>query len=102
MRGMAFGATLVAAVLTTAAPAVARDELYSTSLRVTGSVTLSWHGDPARGCAEAGLCAYRGAAPVGPGSFGNRKLVTRGGRAVDGFTSASLDESPVVRVLRGD
>ncbi len=36
------------------------------SLSVTGSITYTWQGDPARGCAPAGLCGVRGEMIVAP------------------------------------
>jgi hypothetical protein len=35
--------------------------------RVAGSVTIAWHGDPARGCAAAGVCDIRGTLTYTPG-----------------------------------
>jgi hypothetical protein len=36
------------------------------SLSATGSITYTWQGDPARGCAQAGLCGVRGEMIVAP------------------------------------
>lgn len=47
----------VAALATLALPARAFAE---ESLTATGSVTYTWQGDPAHGCAAAGLCGVRG------------------------------------------
>lgn len=33
---------------------------------VSGSIAYVWHGDPARGCAAAGVCGVRGSLIVGP------------------------------------
>src|SRR6476661_8700899 len=98
MRRTAVGATLVAAVLATAAPAVARAEtLYSGTLDASGAITASWHGDPARGCAAAGLCAYRGSVTARPGEYGAFELVTDGDHVTDAFGFADLGRRPVAR-----
>jgi hypothetical protein len=52
-----------AALVTLAVPARA---LAHESLSSTGSITYTWQGDPARGCAAAGLCGVRGEVIVGP------------------------------------
>ena len=36
------------------------------SLSATGSITYTWQGDPARGCAQAGLCGVQGEMIVAP------------------------------------
>ena len=36
--------------------------------RLSGSVVATWHGDPARGCAAAGVCEREGRPPTGPAS----------------------------------
>jgi hypothetical protein len=46
-----------AALATLALPA---DALADESLTATGSITYTWQGDPARGCAAAGLCGVLG------------------------------------------
>lgn len=40
--------------------------LADESLTATGSITYTWQGDPARGCAAAGLCGVRGEVIVQP------------------------------------
>lgn len=40
--------------------------LADESLTATGSITYTWQGDPARGCAQAGLCGVRGEMIVQP------------------------------------
>jgi hypothetical protein len=59
---------VVAAALAAIAPPVAdaRAQQVDTALRVSGAVTISWHGDRARGCERAGLCAYRGSLSLRP------------------------------------
>src|SRR3979409_996356 len=94
MRG--FGAvrvgTLLCALLV-CAPAAAANEQLSTS----GSIVYTWHGDPARGCAQAGVCGVRGALVIQP----------QGGAYVfsDGRSGAALNfnqESSTVRVRDGE
>jgi hypothetical protein len=52
LAGMLAGAALAPLAL----PAHAVAETFTT----TGSITFTWHGDPARGCAAEGLCAVQG------------------------------------------
>lgn len=65
--------------------------------RVSGSVVATWHGDPARGCATAGLCETRGSATYRPG-FDGRLTVGRNGVS---FAGAEGGEPPIVRVRDG-
>jgi hypothetical protein len=59
-----FARLLVAAALVTLAlPAQA---LADESLSATGSITYTWQGDAAHGCAAAGLCGVRGELIVAP------------------------------------
>lgn len=61
-RGLAW-TLATAALVALAAPSYA---LGDESLTSTGSITYTWQGDPARGCAAAGLCAVQGALIVQP------------------------------------
>ncbi|HEX8120444.1 MAG TPA: hypothetical protein VF549_04180 [Solirubrobacteraceae bacterium] len=70
----------------------------------TGDLAVSWHGDPARGCAEAGVCDIAGSVRLRPeGSSGG--FEGTGGRRGD--ERAALDSLHVfgaqtaVRVIRG-
>lgn len=90
-RALGVGAVLLAASL--AAPPYAwADE----SLNASGSLTYTWHGDPADGCAAEGLCSVEGAVIVeaqgqaDAGSFGGRTSINL-------FPSATT-----VRVLDGE
>jgi hypothetical protein len=89
-------ALAVAAVAPATAPADIRYEQ-----RVTGSVTITWAGDPARGCAEAGVCEITGSATVrAHGEGGGEVSGTRDDEAA--LESLHVDASPgIVRVLRG-
>jgi hypothetical protein len=62
MRTRAAVGVLVATVLVAAqaSPAHAADQLTYITLAATGSLKVVWHGDPARGCQEAGMCGYSG------------------------------------------
>src|SRR4029079_10539248 len=100
MRGMAVGAMLAAAALGVAAPAMARPRSLSAPLTVTGGVTVSWHGDRARGCAGAGLCDYRGSVAARPSSDGFLELDSVG-RTTDLYGYLDLEQRPVIRVVRG-
>jgi hypothetical protein len=103
MRGIRFGAVaLVAATsLTAASRADARDVDYNGPLHVTGGVTIGWHGDPARGCAAAGLCGYHGFLSLRPGDSDFELLVNGRGRPIDGAATLDLFNSPPeVRVKR--
>jgi hypothetical protein len=99
MRSLAVGAVVGAAAIFAAAPADARSRDFDASLSATGSISVTWHGDQARGCAAAGLCGYRGSVSVEPVdgqlflSFGRRGLL---------FADGVLDpESPsLARVQR--
>ncbi|MEA2423080.1 MAG: hypothetical protein QOF55_2179, partial [Thermoleophilaceae bacterium] len=94
------GALVCAVALTAAAPAVAAPGRLASTLTVTGSVTIAWHGDPARGCAGAGLCGYRGSLGARPDRFGQLTTLLRHGRPAEGEGYLDLIEAPVTRVRR--
>src|SRR3954447_3963034 len=100
MRGMAVGAMLAAAALWVAAPAMAAPRSLSAPLSLSGGVTVSWHGDGARGCAAAGLCDYRGSVTA-HGSRDGRLEIERSGRSTDVYGYLDPEQRPVVRVTRG-
>jgi hypothetical protein len=50
----------VAAALLTAPGAQAAESFETVELGAKGSLRVVWHGDPAAGCAAAGMCAYYG------------------------------------------
>jgi hypothetical protein len=99
---MAVGATLAAAVLAAAAPASAGLRQFTAPLSATGGVTVSWHGDPARGCAAAGLCGYRGSLAARPRSEGQFELVADGARVRQLYGYLTVEPPPVIRVQRAD
>jgi hypothetical protein len=99
MRRIAVGAMVGAAALLAAAPAEARERYLSANLSTTGTVSVTWHGDPARGCAAAGLCGYRGSTSA---DFVDGELfliVDRQG-VEDAFGDLEQDTPSVVRVQR--
>ena len=101
MRVIALGATLGAAALLAVTPASAPAREVSGPIATRGAVTITWHGDPARGCATAGLCGYRGS--VSASAFGGGQyffFVSRGRRLIDDFAFLDLARQPVVRVRR--
>jgi hypothetical protein len=100
MRGIWLGAMLAAAALLIAGtPAQARPIEYTGEITPTGALTISWHGDPARGCAQAGLCGYRGSIDAHPDS-GSFDIAVKGRRVFESFGFLDLFESPIVRVKR--
>jgi hypothetical protein len=100
---MAVGALVGAVVLTAAVPtpASARFRELSRLASSTGAVTITWHGDAARGCAAAGLCGYRGSTSVRPGD-GDFELLFSGRRLDDAFGQLQLSSPPVIRVQRAE
>ena len=65
--GFAVGGWLLVGVLglVGSVPAAAR-RVASPNLELVGSLTFAWQGDPARGCAVAGLCDVRGSLEIVP------------------------------------
>jgi hypothetical protein len=104
MRRIAVGAMMAVAVLAAASPAASARQLFlNAHANVTGSVVVTWHGDPARGCAEAGLCGYRGSIALRPGTGSRLSLRVSNGRVRDGyvfFDSGDGTQSAAVRVSR--
>src|SRR4051812_28597334 len=100
MRAIAVGAMLGAVATFAAAPAEARVHALIGSLSTSGGVSVTWHGSAARGCAEAGLCGYRGSTSTQPRASGQIYIVQLPHRPVDAFGSLDSEDAPVVRVLR--
>lgn len=87
MKRLGWLAGAVAAALgIAAAPASAN------TLDPTGTLTYTWHGDPARGCARVGVCGVQGV------------LIIRPQGALDSFTTSSraisVDLSSVIATVR--
>ena len=101
MRGIRRGAmAAAAALLAIASPAHARELEVAGGLAPSGGITISWHGDPARGCAAAGLCGYSGSVLVRPDD-GEYDFTVRGGRLREGYSFLDVfSKRPVVRVTR--
>jgi hypothetical protein len=102
MRWIGLGGMASAAVLAGALPATAaaRDRQLQGSAAVTGSISVTWHGDPARGCAAAGLCGYRGSLTLRPGPTGDVELDLVRGRLAFGFLALDAHDPTPVRVTR--
>jgi hypothetical protein len=101
MRHGALGATLASAALLAVAPVNAAAREVGGPITTDGGVTITWHGDPERGCDSAGLCAYRGS--ISSSAFGLGQyffVLSRGNRLVDDFAFLDLTSAPVVRVRR--
>ena len=98
MRGACFLIVVVSAALTAGEPAAAD---VSTAVSSSGSMTLTWHGDPARGCAERGVCDLAGSVTL-PLEGGSGVSVSTGrlGSLADGIGFQL--RGGTVRVLRGD
>ncbi|HZU40165.1 MAG TPA: hypothetical protein VE992_03900 [Solirubrobacteraceae bacterium] len=81
------GLLIAALAVLSPAPAVADEALWP-----QGAITYSWHGDPARGCAQVGVCGVQGA------------LVLRPDDEVDlsGGTLELIDTPATIRVRRTD
>ena len=56
----------------------------ATQMHVFGTLSAVWEGDPARGCAEAGVCSVTGSVVYKPGFVGHVVLGEGGASAVTG------------------
>src|SRR5204863_9751716 len=100
MWGISLGAIAATGALLAATPANAHTTELLGDISATGGVTVTWHGDPARGCAAAGLCGYSGSAGLQP-VYGSYDFFLAGGRRLrDSFSylDTSLDVTRVKRV----
>ncbi|HEV2813395.1 MAG TPA: hypothetical protein VGW10_09105 [Solirubrobacteraceae bacterium] len=93
----------LAVTLLGAAPAGAQGSSAGIEAKesATGSMTISWRGDPARGCAEAGLCDVAGSVTFV--ASGGEQTSTSGPPTLRSeLMNLSFQAgTPVVRVLRG-
>jgi hypothetical protein len=101
MRRASTGLLLAAALLVWAPPAWASRSAESEG-QPSGDITLTWHGDPARGCAAAGVCDVSGSLTYTPDD-----VFTYGELQADGrFEPDELDldsgDSSTVRVRTGN
>lgn len=93
-------AVIAAAAASVAAPSAAAD--VDVDLTVRGAITVSWRGDPARGCEHAGMCGDRGTITTSPDIDGELTLgrAGRGWEARGGESGGTLEPSVVVRARR--
>src|SRR4051794_4446793 len=68
-------------------------------LRTSGGLTATWHGDPARGCAAAGVCDVAGSVTLTPQEGEGTTVSSSNGSLVDVVTLNV--ENATARVLRG-
>jgi hypothetical protein len=68
-RLAALAGTIAAAgvIAGASAPSAGAARTLATQMHVTGTVVAVWKGDPARGCAAAGVCSMSGSATFKPG-----------------------------------
>jgi hypothetical protein len=91
---------VAAATLALAAPAGAQANLMTVPIRVTGSVSVLWHGDPAR-CAFGTACAVDGVLTYHPNVDGSLDFERGpGGLVANGAFGGSGLATGVVRVTR--
>ena len=103
MRGRALAAIVLAAcgaaLPATALARVPQD--LSSDLRASGTLTIAWHGDPARGCASVGMCGYSGTITVPlRGADGSIDFVGGPGRLEADFGDLTLTDPAIARVRR--
>jgi hypothetical protein len=60
------------------APAAEAERSLGTQIHLFGTVVATWQGDPARGCAQAGVCSVSGSATYKPGLTAHVGLGTGG------------------------
>ena len=105
MRARAFAAALAAGVLAAgvlaAAPgSAAASRNTSLEFSASGSITVAWHGDPARGCAAAGMCGYSGTTTFPQLDYADLELIHTRHGVVAEFGGIDSDGPTVVRVRR--
>ncbi|MDX6697278.1 MAG: hypothetical protein QOE65_675 [Solirubrobacteraceae bacterium] len=76
---------------------------YVTDASTHGTIVVSWRGDPARGCGEAGMCGESGGFTLRPNLRGELEIL-HFGRRWESYGSGSMgsDETPVVVRARHD
>src|SRR5690349_16837750 len=102
MRRASIGLLLASALFVSAPPAWAtsRDREVILDGFGAGEVTLSWHGDPARGCADAGVCDISGSMVLRPEDISINGVVRPNGRFYPASASLFSLDPAVVRVQR--
>src|SRR5438034_38481 len=100
MRRASIAVLLAAALLVWAPGALAKTHAVSSFGQVSGEIVVSWHGDPARGCAAAGVCDVSGSLVYRPDSVEVRGRLFDTGRFAP--VEADLDSQgpSTVRVRR--
>ena len=89
-------AAVVAAIAAAACPPAHADSTLNVRVRTTGVVAVVWHGDPARGCAAAGMCGVDGSVTYRPPGDIDLELDS------DGSAGFGIGESdPAVVRVRG-
>ena len=82
---------VVCLVHASAAVAATRSAPTIANLTLSGALAITWHGDPARGCAAEGLCGIRGELIL-------RSEGSQGYASSGGLSGVSVDVSGTVRV----
>jgi hypothetical protein len=102
MRRASIGLLLAAALFVCAPPAWAKEKSRAAGLEgtPTGEITLTWHGDPARGCAAAGVCDISGSIVVHPDDITVQGVVRPNGRFYPSRAGLLSVNPSVVRVQR--
>jgi hypothetical protein len=83
-----------------AASAAAAHPMLESTLRTSGDVTVTWHGDTARGCAAMGLCDVSGALTFVPAPTASFDFQRAGAGLSPVGSSGSGFAGAVVRVRR--
>src|SRR5437870_6510674 len=97
-RAGLIAATVLAVAIPAAAGARSAPRFSELDLTASGTIVVTWHGDPARGCAAAGMCGYSGSATLDT-TGGDGTLILSGSRRIED-TSFDLQSAIVVRVRR--
>jgi hypothetical protein len=99
VRGFAALAGTIAAtaLVGMAPPAAAAPQGLTMSVRLSGGIVAVWNGDPARGCAAAGVCNVTGSATYRPGFQGSLDVSPDG----VAFGGADAAQPAVVRARQG-
>jgi len=104
MRRASTGLLLAAALFVWAPGAWARSSAKEGDLegRATGEITVTWHGDPARGCAAAGVCGLSGSIVLHPDLVDIFGAFRPDGRFYPGEATLYATAPAVVRTRRAD
>lgn len=102
MRSRACLIMVLAAAIAAATAGTAHAEFRytSTPFDTSGSLTITWHGDPAAGCATAGLCGYRGTTTYPVARRGFLESLWDGRELIDVSGELDLPGRSTTRVTR--